>query len=121
MTFIAKRIGTWVRLYDPSHPDEPSILGGRAGTVLATKDELIAVFGKPRDVLDGDEKVTYRWVFETPHGFVEVRDYWWNGPREHSIGSADNKATQYVVHFLRSKELTANYGRRFAPSPAPIR
>jgi hypothetical protein len=42
------------------------VRGGRCGTVECSKEQLIALFGKPQDVGSADDKVTIRWVFTTP-------------------------------------------------------
>jgi hypothetical protein len=95
--------------------DDPFISGGRAGTVRATKDQLVALFGEPQKLDNSDDKVKMRWVFRTPRGFVEVRDYWWNAADEWSIGAENGtgtffKATRWIVRFMRSKGLVAHIG-----------
>jgi hypothetical protein len=91
--------------------DDVFIGGSRIGTVLADKAVLVNLFGPPRKVNCGDEKVTMQWVFETPRGTVEVRDYWWNAPNEWSIAAANYKAAQWVIRFMRSLNLKAHRGR----------
>jgi hypothetical protein len=87
-----------------------SIMGGRTGTVAADESELVARFGNPLPVDSADGKVTKRWVIATPRGPVEVRDYWWNGPSEWSIASANHKATKWAVRFLKAHDIKAHRG-----------
>lgn len=87
--------------------DNIRILGGRAGTVIASKTQLVEHFDKPLKVHSFDEKVTMRWLIETPRGPVEIRDYWWNGPKEWSIGAMGRKETKWAIRFLRSKSIKA--------------
>lgn len=103
MTYAEKQANKrcWVSL------DSPHFSSGRCGTVISTQDELIKHFGAFQDVQCADEKVTKRWVFVTPRGYAEVRDYWWNAHTEWSIVAENHKATQWVTRWLRSHDVIA--------------
>jgi len=86
---------------------EREILGGRSGTVWASLGELVALLGDPQSVNSADDKVHYRWIFDTPRGPVEVRDYWWNATGEHSIASARGNAALWVARWFRRRGVRA--------------
>lgn len=86
----------------------PFIGGGRAGTVIADEQRLVRLFGKPQPVNSPDEKVTKRWVFQTPKGFASIRDYWWNSKDEWSVDGESKKAAQYLRRFFKTLWLEAN-------------
>jgi hypothetical protein len=84
------------------------VMGGRTGTVRASQVELEAIFGKPVVPDCSDGKVTKAWYFETSHGGVELRDYWWNGPEEWSIATASDEATIEAIKHFQSLGLAAD-------------
>ena len=86
--------------------------GSRLGTVNATKEQCINTFGPPHWTGNIDDKVTYSWTFATPRGPVEIRDYWWNGPKEQSIGSQSKKAALWVASYCRANGLPATTKHR---------
>ncbi len=78
------------------------VLGGRWSTVNATRDELIAALGEPTwegGIQDG--KVTVRWVFVTPAGNAEVRDYWWNAPGEWTLAAESERGAHLFADYLQ--------------------
>lgn len=90
--------------------EEPFIGGGRAGTVICPQKRLVQLFGQPQPVKCVDEKVTKRWVFQTPRGHASIRDYWWNGKDEWSIDGHTPKAARWLIRHLRTLWLPANNG-----------
>lgn len=95
-----------VSLYHVRKSDEhTNIIGGRTGTVYVTKEKLMELFGSPTVIFEPGDKVTFIYQFDTPRGPAHVRDYWWNGPEEHSIASSGPKANLWVKSFLRNHGL----------------
>jgi hypothetical protein len=99
-------------------------MGGRSGTAVADYERMRELFGEPHHFApyrdyespqDGDGKVTTVWTFKTPRGIVHVRDYWWNGEGEWSIGAESYKAALHVCRALRRAGIPAStrfmYGR----------
>lgn len=81
---------------------------GRAGTCMATLADLRRAFGAPTYAGSDDGKVTAGWIFDTPRGPAEVRDYWWNAPDEMSIGAGSRKAAMWLARLLRRAGLPAS-------------
>ena len=61
-----------------------SPMGGRIGTAIATKEQLLSILGEPSWVWEFDPAypnaepsggVTIRWYFRTPRVLAEVRNY----------------------------------------------
>jgi hypothetical protein len=80
--------------------------GGRQGTALCALDFLTDHFGSPNiavgDYRDySDAKVTRQWIFNTPRGLAEIRDYWWNAEYEWSIAAEDRRAAMWLCRMLR--------------------
>jgi len=108
------------------------VMGGRTGTAIATLDQLKDLLGEPsytcgpelvgRNPLTGENvydspKVTTAWIFKTPRGLAEVRDYWWNRKNEQSIacaGALPNaggpKASLWLAAYLRGLGIKAAVG-----------
>lgn len=76
-------------------------MGCRHGTALGLSSVLAAVLGQPDKVSSVDRKITTSWVFETPRGTAEVRDYRWNHPIEWTIAASSHKAAMYLARYLR--------------------
>lgn len=89
------------------------VSGGRAGTATVTLDALRSILGAPH-YASQNGKVTAGWVFYTPRGIAEVRDYWWNGPNEQSIGADNRRAAMWLCRYLRQLGIPATT-RRVAP------
>jgi hypothetical protein len=86
-----------------------SVMGGRAGTAVATKAALLDKLGAPTySTPSADEKVTIGWVFNTPRGPAEVRDYWWNGATEWSIAAPSRRAAMWLCRYLRRMGIPAS-------------
>jgi hypothetical protein len=66
---------------------------GRSGTARADRGLLDAHLGKPNRLATGDS-VTMGWIFATPHGIAEIRDYWWNSPGEWSLTGESHDAVE---------------------------
>lgn len=80
-----------------------SVMGGRCGTAMATRESLISALGEPTYTdRDEDAKVTVSWVFKTPLGNAEVRDYWWNRETEWSIAAPTRRAAMHLAKYLRT-------------------
>lgn len=62
---------------------------GRMGTCYADNGLLLHILGEPNR-LSLCDKVTVGWIFATPHGIAEIRDYWWNPHVEWSL-SGENR------------------------------
>jgi hypothetical protein len=79
------------------------VSGWRSGTAFCTLADLRRLFGEPTydATATFDGKVTASWVFITPRGPAEVRDYWWNPINEQSIAAGHWKATFWLSRFLR--------------------
>jgi hypothetical protein len=77
------------------------VLGGRWSTARATRDQLVAALGAPTWEDEFGDKVKVRWVFSTPAGNAEVRDYWWNGEGEWTIAAENHNAAMLFAGFLR--------------------
>lgn len=100
------------------HLDDTWMGGSRVGTVRATKAELIAELGDPVLVDTADGKVNYRWVFDTPRGLAEIRDYWWNQANEHTIAAdcypgapgKHDRAGLWLARYLRQRGMKAGRG-----------
>ena len=84
------------------------VLGGRCGTAVASLTDLQSALGEPTYVGSYDDKVKMGWVFNTPRGPAEVRDYWWNGPREASIAAQSFKAARWLAAHLRTLGIIAS-------------
>lgn len=80
--------------------------GHRLGTALIERDKIFALLGKPTHDWRGQEhddgKVTIVWVFQTPRGQAELRDYWWNGQNEWSIAAQNIHAARFLAKHLRA-------------------
>lgn len=87
-------------------------LGGRIGTIDASLDEFMERFGPPQqnNPKEPGTKVTACWTFATPRGYANVRDYWWNGPRELSMDAQTRKAGLWARAWLRAQGLRAYPG-----------
>lgn len=87
-----------------AHP-MASVLGCRVGTVTMNRDELEAAIGQPTRTYteaEGDGKVTVIWIFESPAGKFEIRDYWWNAYNEWSIAANGRRAALWANSFARN-------------------
>jgi hypothetical protein len=80
----------------------------RAGTVLATRVELVALLGEPHSY-EGD-KTTMEWYFTTTRGRVSLYDYWWNKPGEWSIGATNEDAAEFLAAAFRKHGFRAAAG-----------
>jgi hypothetical protein len=92
-------------------PLNTAVMGGRVGTARATRTQLDVLLGLPSyrySADEGDGKVTIGWVFKTPRGPAEIRDYWWNGPTEWSIAAPNHKAGLWLAAYLRRLGLAAS-------------
>lgn len=93
-------------------PSGASCMGHRIGTAIANLDAICAALGDPtndwRNDTDGDGKVTLAWVFQTPRGRAELRDYWWNAKDEWSIAAQDRKSAMWLARFLRRMGIDAS-------------
>jgi hypothetical protein len=107
--------------------------GGRQGTALCALDFLVDHFGEPnvshgayrdygQDPVEGyfDSKITRRWIFDTPRGLAEVRDYWWNAEYEWSIAAEDRRAAMWLARELRRKGCMATTRAKQDMLPAAI-
>jgi hypothetical protein len=97
------------------HSGPAEIGGGRIGTVKADQSRLVNLFGPPRPVRCSDGKVTKRWVFMTPRGLIEIRDYWWNRPNEWSLSAQDRKAGLWLRRFLKGFDIRSRVREYQAP------
>lgn len=88
--------------------DMVRVMGGRCGTAVASLAELQTVLGEPSYKGSYDDKVKMGWVFATPRGPAEVRDYWWNGPNEASIAAQSAKAARWLAAHLRTRGIIAS-------------
>lgn len=86
------------------------VMGGRIGTASATREQLLAILGEPSFVheLLIDSKVTIQWVYKTPRGLAEIRDYWWNAPTEWSLAAVNGKAALWLARSLRRAGIKAS-------------
>lgn len=84
------------------------VLGGRIGTAISPLNVLKEALGKPSYTDSVDGKVTIGWVFATPRGPAEIRDYWWNGPTEWSLASREPKAAMWLAKYLRGLGIKAS-------------
>lgn len=103
---ITDKILSSVKKISNRRVNEIFIPGGRGGTCTATEDDLINLFGLPAKV--DDDKVTKKWLFLTPKGMAEVRDYWWNASNEWSIAGDGKMAVIWLIGYLNRKGLIAN-------------
>lgn len=87
-----------------------AVMGGRCGTCLATLAQLDAALGEPTYIGSADNKVTRGWIFKTPRGLAEVRDYWWNGAAEQSIAAQSFAAARWLAAHLRTLGFRAASG-----------
>ncbi len=86
-----------------------AVMGGRIGTSVATRAALVAALGAPSyDTPSADEKVTIGWIYKTPRGPAELRDYWWNSASEWSVAAANRKAAMWLCRFLRRQGIQAS-------------
>lgn len=88
-----------------------SAMGHRIGTCAAPTDDLFAKFGAPTHDWRGDPcdgKVTLSWVFKTPRGNAEIRDYWWNAEGEWTIAASNRKAAMHLAQHLRNNGIPAS-------------
>lgn len=88
--------------------DHADVSGGRAGTAYATREELITKLGRESFGPSDDGKVTIGWVFNTPRGAAEIRDYWWNKPGEWSLAAGDRRAALWLASYLRGLDIKAS-------------
>ena len=98
------------------HDKYITVMGCRRGTVLISLDTMRELFGPEQSDGDGD-KVTACWTFNTPRGFIEVRDYWWNGREECSIAGTSYRAAMWIAAYFRARgykasTYTAGYAMR---------
>jgi hypothetical protein len=97
--------------------------GWRQGTCYADPLALYAQLGEPshdwRGTVDtitdslghvhtDTPKVTLAWIFKTPRGNAEVRDYWWNATGEWSIAAQNTKAAMWLAKYLRTRGFVAS-------------
>lgn len=47
---------------------------GKVGSVIASYDDIVAVYGKPFTKLP-DDKIDVQWMVETEHGIVTIHNY----------------------------------------------
>lgn len=84
------------------------VMGGRCGTAVASLADLQNALGEPSYRGSYDDKVKMGWVFATPRGPAEVRDYWWNGPNEASIAAQSTNAARWLAAHLRTLGIVAS-------------
>ncbi len=86
------------------------VAGSRLGTAIIAPDAIVALLGPPTYDWRSDEeaKVTLCWIFDTPRGPAEVRDYWWNTKGEWSIAAATIGAARFMAKHLRSLGVPAS-------------
>lgn len=88
---------------------QSEVMGSRVGTATASRAVLRHLLGTPTyDNPSSDDKVTIGWVFNTPRGPAEVRDYWWNAPTEWSIAAANRRAGLWLAKYLRTLGISAS-------------
>ena len=91
----------------PAGPNS-RVLGARSGTARGTLALLRETFGEPTYNASADGKVKAGWIFTTPRGLAEVRDYWWNGPDELSLACAGRKPALWLACYLRAHGIPAS-------------
>lgn len=110
-------------------PPAATAMGHRIGTAQAAQEKMFAVLGNPthdwRALEDGegmDGKVKLSWVFDTPRGRAEIRDYWWNKEGEWTIAAQSRKPAMWLARHLRALGFAASTRfyyltdcKRFAP------
>lgn len=77
------------------------VAGCRVGTLTMPEGKLRKLIGNPTRYGSPDSKVTKTWVFTSPRGEFEIRDYWWNAKGEWSIAAANAKAALWGRAFGR--------------------
>ena len=85
--------------------------GSRIGTAIIERPDIFSILGTPTHDWRAepmDEKVTLCWVFQTPRGPAEVRDYWWNASNEWSIAAQRPSAARFLAKHLRSLGIAAS-------------
>ncbi len=98
-------------------------MGHRIGTCRAELTTLCCLLGDPSHDWRGTQdriplatggyfidtpKVTLTWIFQTPRGPAEIRDYWWNAATEWTIAAQNHKAALWLAKYLRSLGLRAS-------------
>ena len=99
--------------YATLEPHPNCVVGGfRQGTAQIERDAIFALLGPPtydwREHDHTDGKVTLVWEFNTPKGYAELRDYWWNAKNEWSIAASNRKAALYLAKHLRTLGVPAS-------------
>lgn len=86
-----------------------AVMGGRIGTAIASRAALFDALGRPTyNTPSSDDKVTIGWIYQTPRGPAEIRDYWWNAETEWSIAAANRKAAMWLCRALRRAGIDAS-------------
>lgn len=104
-----------------SRSSDQFLWSSRMGTLVANTYDLVRIFGEPtydkigeaengevnilKD-LEGNQwlndRVTVGWLFHTPRGMFEVRDYWWNPKGTWSIAARNRKELLWALAYLKS-------------------
>lgn len=91
------------------------VMGWRVGSLHLDRQSLENSIGEPSREYGQEEvtdifgnksfdspKVSVTWVFKSPRGYFEIRDYWWNPKGVWSIAAASDKAALWARSFARS-------------------